>query len=83
MASESEQIVDHTMKGKKPLCLTGGFESAHLPFQLARRLMLSLHSIVGITLGRMRHIAEASSHRGRIASQSVGEDAQQRSSWPA
>ena len=32
MASESEQIVDHTMKGKKPLCLTGGFESTHLSF---------------------------------------------------
>jgi hypothetical protein len=64
------------MEGKKPLGLNSRFESTHLPFPLARRLMRSLHSIVGVTLGRVSHVAEAGSHRGRIASQSVGDDAQ-------
>jgi hypothetical protein len=52
------------MKGKKLLCLTGGFESAHLSFPLARRLMRSLHSIVGVALGCVSHVAEAGSDRG-------------------
>ena len=76
MASESEQIVDCAMEGKKPLGLLSRFESTHLPFPLARRLMRRLHSIVGVTLGRVSHIAETGSHRGRITSQSVGDDAQ-------
>jgi len=83
VASESEQIVDYAMKGKKPLCLTGGFESTHLPFPLARRLMRSLHSIVSVTLGRVSHVAEAGSHRGRVASQSVSNDPQRLSSLSA
>jgi Tol biopolymer transport system component len=36
-----------------------------------------------VTLGRVSHVAEARSHRGRIASQSVDEDAQRLSSLPA
>src|SRR3974377_1232647 len=71
------------MKGKKPLCLTGGFESTHLPFPLARCLMRSLHSIVSVTLGRVSHVAEAGSHRGRVASQSVSNDPQRLSSLSA
>ena len=83
MASESEQIVDYAMEGKKPLGLMGGFESTHLSFPLARCLMRRLHAIVGVTLGRVSHIAEAGSDRGRVASQSVGDDAQGRLSLPA
>jgi hypothetical protein len=71
------------MEGKKPLGLTGGFESTHLSFPLARRLMRSLHSVVSVTLGGVSHVAEAGSDRGRIASQSVGDDAQWLSSLPA
>jgi hypothetical protein len=71
------------MEGKKPLGLMGKLESTHLPFSLARRLMRRLHSIVGVALGRVSHIAEAGSHRGRIASQSVGDDAQRRLSLSA
>ena len=83
MASESEQIVDHAMEGKEPLGLIGRLESTHLPFPLARRLMRSLDSIVGVTLGRVSHIAEAGSDCCRVASQSVGDDAQRFSSLPA
>ena len=68
------------MEGKEPLGLNNRFESTHLPFALARRLMRGLHSIVGVTLGRVSHVAKASSHRGRIASQPVGDDAQRLSS---
>ena len=83
MASESEQIVDHAMEGKKPLGLMGRLESTHVSFPLARGLMRSLHSIIGVTLGRVGHIAEAGSHRGRIAFQFVGDDAQRLLSLPA
>ena len=76
MASESEQIVDHAMEGKKPLGLIGRLESTHLSFPLARPLMRSLHSIIGVTLGRVSHVAEADSERGRVASQFVGDDSQ-------
>src|SRR5215475_7611102 len=71
------------MEGKKPLCLTDGFESTYLPFLLARRLMRSLHAIIGVTLGRVSHVAEAGSDRGRVDSQSVSDDAQWLSSLPA
>ena len=47
MASESEHIVDRAMEGEKPLGLKSRFESTHLPFPLACRLMRSLHAIVG------------------------------------
>ena len=50
---------------------------------MARRLMRRLHAIVGVALGRVSHVAEASSDRGRVASQSVGDDAQRFSSLPA
>ena len=83
MASESEQIVNRAMEGKKPLGLNSRFESTHLPFPLARRLMRRLHSIIGVTLGRVSHVAETGSDRGRVASQSVSDDAQCLSSLPA
>jgi hypothetical protein len=83
VASEPEQIVHHAMEVKKPLCLTNGFESTHLPFPLARRLMRSLHAIIGVTLGRVSHVAAASSDCGRVASRSVSDDAQWLSSLPA
>ena len=83
MASESEQIVDHAMEGKKPLRLLGRLEATHVSFPLARGLMRSLHSIIGVTLGRVGHIAKAGSHRGRIAFQFVSDDTQRRSALPA
>ena len=83
MASESEQILNHAMEQEKPLSLTCRFESTHLPFPLARRLMRSLHPIVGVTLGRVSHVAEAGSHCSRVASQSVGDDLQRLSSLPS
>jgi hypothetical protein len=71
------------MEGKKPLGLMGRLESTHLSFPLARPLMRSLHSIIGVTLGRVSHVAEADSERGRVASQFVGDDAQRLLSLPA
>ena len=55
------------MEGEKPLGLLGRLESTHLPFPLARRRMRRFYSIVGVTLGRVSHVAEAGSDRGRIA----------------
>jgi hypothetical protein len=36
------------MEGEKTLCVPGRFESAHLPFPLARRLMRGFDAIVGV-----------------------------------
>jgi hypothetical protein len=49
MASYSEKILDDTVEGEKPLGLAGRFESAHLPFPLAGRLMRGFGAIVGVT----------------------------------
>jgi hypothetical protein len=58
------------------LCLRGGFESAHLPFPSAGRLMRGFGSIVSISLHTVSHVAEDGSHGSRVASQFVGNDAQ-------
>ena len=42
--------------------------------------MRRLHSIIGVTLGRVSHVAETGSDRGRAASQSVSDDLQRLSS---
>ena len=73
----------HAVEGKKPLCLIGRFEATHLSLPLARRLMGRLHSMVGVALGRVSHVAEAGSDRGRVTSQSVSKDAQRLLSLPA
>jgi hypothetical protein len=71
------------MEGKKPLCLHRGFESAHLPFALARRLMRNLHAVIGVTVGAVIHVIENGSYRSRVAFQSVGDDPQRLSFLPA
>ena len=49
IASYSEKILYDTVEGQKPLGLAGGFESAHLPFPLAGRLMRGFGAIIGVT----------------------------------
>ena len=44
------------MEGMKPLGLHSRFKSTYLPFPLARRLMRGLHAIIGVALGRERHV---------------------------
>ena len=65
MASYSEKILDDTVEGEKPLGfgekplgLASRFESAHMPFPLAGRLMRAFGAIVGVTLRVVSHIAE-------------------------
>jgi hypothetical protein len=66
--SESEKILDDALKGEEPLGLTGRFESAHLPFPLAGRLMRDFGEIVGITFRVVRNFAQDRSQGGRVAS---------------
>ena len=47
--SHSEEILDHTVMGEKPLCVTSRFESAHLPFSLAGRLMRDFGAVVCVS----------------------------------
>ena len=57
MASYSEKILDNTVEGEKPLGLASRFESAHVPFPLAGRLMRGFGAIVGVTLRVVSHVA--------------------------
>jgi hypothetical protein len=47
-----------------------------------RMSVTCLDSIVGVALGRVRHVAEAGSHRGRIASEFARNNAPWLSSCP-
>ena len=58
MASHSEKILDDTVEGEKPLGLASRFESAHLPFLLAGRLMRGFGAIVDVTFRVVSYIAE-------------------------
>jgi hypothetical protein len=49
--SQSEKILDDAVKGEEPLQLTSRFESAHLPFPLAGRVMRDFGAIVGVSFG--------------------------------
>jgi hypothetical protein len=42
-----EKVLDDTVEGEKPLGLASRFESAHVPFSLASRLMRNFGAIVG------------------------------------
>jgi len=68
MASYSEEILDDTVEGEKPLGLTSRFEPAHLPLPLASRLVRGFGAIVGVTLRVVSHVAQNRSQGGRVAS---------------
>ena len=57
LASYTEKTLDDTMEGEKPLGLASRFESAHVPFPLAGRLMRGFGAIVGVTLRVVSHVA--------------------------
>ena len=64
------------MEREKPLRVPCRFESSHLPFPLARRLMRDFSSIVGISLYNVSHVAEDGSYGSGVAFQFVGNDPQ-------
>ena len=64
------------MEGEKLLRVPSRFESSHLPFPLAGRLMRDFGSIVGVSLHDVSHTAEDVSDGSRVASQFVGNDPQ-------
>jgi hypothetical protein len=74
MSSNSKKILDDTVDGEKPLGLASRFESAHVPFPLAGRLMRGFGAIVGVTLRVVSHVAQNRSHGGRVAPKFVGND---------
>ena len=82
VSAYTEQISDGIMEGEKTLCVPGRFESAHLPFPLARRLMRGFDAIVGVPLHPVSHVAEDASHGSGVASQFVGNDLQWSEPWP-
>ena len=68
MASYSEKILDHIVEGENPLGLASRFESAHVPFPLAGRLMRGFGAIVGVTFRVVSNLALDRSQGGRVAS---------------
>ena len=76
MAAHSEQISDGIVEREKPLGVPCGFESAHLPLPLTRRLMRDFGAIVGISVYTATHVAEYASHGSGVAFQFVGDDPQ-------
>ena len=55
--SQSEEILDDAVKGKESLHLTSRFESAHLPFPSAGRLMRDFDAIVSVSFGVVGNVA--------------------------
>jgi hypothetical protein len=49
--THSEEILDDTVQAEELLSLTSRFESAHLPFSLAGRLMRDFGAIVSVSFG--------------------------------
>ena len=76
VAPYPEKILDDTVEGEKPLRLASRLEAAHVPFPLAGRLMRGFGAIVGVTFRVVVHTGKDRSHRGRVASEFVGDDAQ-------
>jgi hypothetical protein len=74
MPSNSKKILDDTVDGEKPLGLASRFESEHVPFPLAGRLMRGFGAIVGVTLRVVGHVAQNRSHGARVAPEFVGND---------
>ena len=68
MASNSKKILDDTVEGEKSLGVASRFESAHLPFPLAGRLMRGFGTIVGVTFRVVSHVAQHRSHGAGLAS---------------
>jgi hypothetical protein len=68
VTTEAKEIVDGGMKAEKQLSVTGRFESAHLSFSLANRLMGGFHSIVGVPLRAVRCLEKHRSHCCRVTS---------------
>jgi hypothetical protein len=56
------------VEGEKALGLASRFESTHVPFPLAGRLMRNLGAIAGITLRGVSHVAQDRPQGGRVAS---------------
>ena len=50
MASDQEQVLDHTVKRGKALEMAERLEALHLTFTLASRLMRVLGSVVGVLI---------------------------------
>ena len=76
MPAHSEQILDGIVDGEKLLDVLSRFESAHLTFPSAGRLMRGFDSIVGELVHTVSHVAEDGSYGSRVASQFIGSDPQ-------
>jgi len=71
MSAIAKQIVDASVDSKKTLGLMTTFESPHLAFPLAGRLMRTLTPIVGVLLRIMDSVSQDRSSRWSVAAKLV------------
>jgi hypothetical protein len=55
MPADTEEILDDSVEGQELLRLTCGFESSHLLFSLAGRLMRHFDAMVGVESSIVRN----------------------------
>jgi hypothetical protein len=71
MPPEAEEIVDRAVDREKPLYLPRGFEPAHLPFPVARRLMRDFPSVVSPAVLAVADAGQEFSAGSAIAAQPI------------
>ncbi len=55
MSADPKEIQHESVYREKLLCVSGGFEPAHLSLTLSRRLMRDLRAVVFVPLSAVRH----------------------------
>jgi hypothetical protein len=72
MPSEAEEIVEWAMDRKRPLGLPRGFESAHLTFSVARRLVRDFRSVVSTAVLAVADARQELSASSAITAKAIG-----------
>jgi hypothetical protein len=66
VTADAEQVLDETVKGEKPLSVTGRCESTHLPLPLPGGLMGHFGAMVDLAVHAVCDVAEGGSHGSRV-----------------
>ena len=75
VAPDAEEILHDTVNRRKPLELSGRFETPHLALPLAGRLVGDLRAVVRVLIGAVKHRRHHRATGGRVAAQLVGDQA--------
>ena len=73
MAPDAEEILHDTVNRRKPLELSGRFETPHLALPLSGRLVGDLRAGVRVLIGAVKYRRHHRATGGRVAAQLVGD----------